>query len=202
MKSIKSFISLLTILAVASFGAASAQAELVILTISVNKAAEQFYKVQNFLQELESSQKQAQEHVQSITDEGRGLEQEYKELADQANSDILTESARKDAAQDAQIKIQEIQQKQNELRQFALNVERQMAARQSTQMSLFTKEIMAVVSDVSKERNATIVLDTSGASQNGMPVVLSSDDSIDITEEVIERINANKPEEEEEEAAE
>ena len=202
MKSIKSFISLLTILAVASFGAASAQAELVILTISVNRAAEQFYKVQNFLQELESSQKQAQEHVQSITDEGRGLEQEYKELADQANSDILTESARKDAAQDAQIKIKEIQQKQNELRQFALNVERQMAARQSTQMSLFTKEIMAVVSDVSKERNATIVLDTSGASQNGMPVVLSSDDSIDITEEVIERINANKPEEEEEEAAE
>ncbi len=202
MKSIKSFISLLTILAVASFGAASAQAELVILTISVNRAAEQFYKVQNFLQELESSNKQAQEHVQSITNEGRGLEQEYKELADQANSDILTESARKDAAQDAQIKIQEIQQKQNELRQFALNVERQMAARQSTQMSLFTKEIMAVVSDVSKERNATIVLDTSGASQNGMPVVLSSDDSIDITEEVIERINANKPEEEEEEAAE
>ncbi len=200
MKSIKSFISLLTILAVASFGAASAQAELVILTISVNRAAEQFYKVQNFLQELESSNKQAQEHVQSITNEGRGLEQEYKELADQANSDILTESARKDAAQDAQIKIQEIQQKQNELRQFALNVERQMAARQSTQMSLFTKEIMAVVSDVSKERNATIVLDTSGASQNGMPVVLSSDDSIDITEEVIERINANKPEEEEEAA--
>jgi len=200
MKSIKSFISLLTILAVASFGAASAQAELVILTISVNRAAEQFYKVQNFLQELESSNKQAQEHVQSITNEGRGLEQEYKELADQANSDILTETARKDAAQDAQIKIKEIQQKQNELRQFALNVERQMAARQSTQMSLFTKEIMAVVSDVSKERNATLVLDTSGASQNGMPVVLSSDDSIDITEEVIERINANKPEEEEEAA--
>lgn len=197
MKSIKSFTSLLTILAVASFGAASAQAELVILTISVNRAAEQFYKVQHFLQELESSQKQAQERVQLITDEGRGLEQEYNELADQANSDILTESARKDAAQDAQIKIQEIQQKQNELRQFALNVERQMAARQSTQMSLFTKEIMAVVSDVSKERNATLVLDTSGASQNGMPVVLSSDDSIDITEEVVKRINANKPEEEE-----
>ena len=81
MKSIKSFTSLLTILALASFGAASAKAELVILTISVNKAAEQFYKVQEFLGELQSSQEQAQERVKSINEEGKTLEQEYKELA-------------------------------------------------------------------------------------------------------------------------
>jgi Skp family chaperone for outer membrane proteins len=196
MKSIKSFTSLLTILALASFGAASAKAELVILTISVNKAAEQFYKVQEFLGELQSSQEQAQERVKSINEEGKTLEQEYKELAEQANSDILTEDARKDAAQDAQVKYQEIAQKQNELRAFAENVQRQMAARQSTQMSLFTKEIMAVVTDVSKERDASLVLDTSGASQNGMPAVISFDTSIDITEEVVKRINADKPAEE------
>ncbi len=196
MKTIKSFISTLSIVAIAGFGAASAQAETVILTISVNSAAEQFYKVQDFLKELQTSQEQAQERVQSITDEGRSLEQEYQELAEQANSDILTEEARNEAKQDAQIKIQEIQQKQNELRQFAENVQRQMAARQSTQMSLFTKEIMEVVNDVAKEKGAALVLDTSGASANGMPVVIPYDDSIDITEEVVGRINASKPAEE------
>ena len=197
MKTIKSFISILSILAVAGFGSATAQAETVILTISVNRAAEQFYKVQDFLKELQNSQEQAQERVQSITDEGRSLEQEYKELAEQANSDILTEQARDEAKKDAQIKIQEIQQKQNELRQFAENVQRQMAQRQSTQMSLFTKEIMEVVNEVSKEKGAALVLDTSGASANGMPVVIPYDDSIDITAEVVSRINASKPAEEE-----
>ena len=197
MKTIKSFISILSILAVAGFGSATAQAETVILTISVNRAAEQFYKVQDFLKELQNSQEQAQERVQSITDEGRSLEQEYKELAEQANSDILTEQARDEAKKDAQIKIQEIQQKQNELRQFAENVQRQMAQRQSTQMSLFTKEIMEVVNEVSKEKGAALVLDTSGASANGMPVVIPYDDSIDITAEVVSRINASKPVEEE-----
>jgi outer membrane protein len=165
----------------------------VILTISVNKAAEQFYKVQNFLKELQSSQEQAQERVQAINDEGKSLEQEYTELAEQANSDILTEEARNEAKQDAGIKYQEIAQKQNELRQFAENVQRQMAQRQGTQMSLFTKEIMEVVTEVSKEREASLVLDTSGASQNGMPAVISFDASIDITEEVVKRINAEKP---------
>ncbi|MGK0238975.1 MAG: OmpH family outer membrane protein [Verrucomicrobiia bacterium] len=193
MKSIKFYTSLLTILAVASFGSASAKAELVILTISVNKAAEQFYKVQDFLKELQSSQEQAQERVQAINDEGKSLEQEYTELAEQANSDILTEEARNEAKQDAGIKYQEIAQKQNELRQFAENVQRQMAQRQGTQMSLFTKEIMEVVTEVSKERDASLVLDTSGASQNGMPAVISFDTSIDITDEVVTRINADKP---------
>lgn len=194
MKSIKLFTSLLTLLAIASFGTASARAELVILTISVNKAAEQFYKVQDFLAELQTTQEQAQERVQSINEEGKTLEQEYKELAEQANSDILTEEARNDAKQDAGVKYQEIQQKQNELRQFAENVQRQMGARQSTQMSLFTKEIMEVVTEVSKERDASLVLDTSGASQNGMPAVISFDESIDITDEVVKRINAGQPE--------
>lgn len=202
MKSIKTFISSLTLLAVAGFGAVSASAETVILTISVNGAAEQYYKVQEFLEQIQATQEQAQERVASINEEGKTLEQEYKELVEQAGSDILTETARNDAKEDARIKYQEIAQKQNELRQFAENVQRQLAARQNTQMSLFTKEIMEVVTEVAKERSASLVLDTSGASQNGMPTVYTFDDSMDITAEVVERINESKGEEEPEAAAE
>ncbi len=196
MKSMKTFISSLTLLAAAGFGAVSASAESVILTISVNSAAEQYYKVQEFLEQIQATQEQAQERVASINEEGKTLEQEYKELVEQAGSDILTEDARNDAKEDARIKYQEIAQKQNELRQFAENVQRQLAARQNTQMSLFTKEIMEVVTEVAKERSASLVLDTSGASQNGMPTVYTFDESMDITAEVVKRINATKGEEE------
>jgi len=196
MKSMKTFISSLTLLVVTSLGSVAANAEVVILTISVNSAAEQYYKVQDFLEQIQATQEQAQERVASINEEGKTLEQEYQELVEQAGSDILTEQARNDAKEDARIKYQEIAQKQNELRQFAENVQRQLAARQNTQMSLFTKEIMEVVTEVAKEREASLVLDTSGASQNGMPTVISFDDTIDITAEVVERINATQGEEE------
>jgi len=202
MKSMKTFISSLTLLAVAGFGAVSAHAETVILTISVNSAAEQYYKVQEFLAQIQATQEQAQERVAAINEDGKTLEQEYKELVEQAGSDILTEDARNDAKEDARIKYQEIAQKQNELRQFAENVQRQLAARQNTQMSLFTKEIMEVVTEVAKERSASLVLDTSGASQNGMPTVYTFDESMDITAEVVKRINATKGEEEPAAAAE
>jgi Skp family chaperone for outer membrane proteins len=202
MKSMKTFISSLTLLAMTGFGSVLAQAETVILTISVNGAAEQYYKVQEFLEQIQATQEQAQERVASINEEGKTLEQEYQELVEQAGSDILTEQARNDAKEDARIKYQEIAQKQNELRQFAENVQRQLAARQNTQMSLFTKEIMEVVTEVAKERSASLVLDTSGASQNGMPTVYTFDDSMDITAEVVTRINASKSEEEPAAAAE
>lgn len=202
MKSMKTFISSLTLLAMTGFGSVLAQAETVILTISVNSAAEQYYKVQEFLEQIQATQEQAQERVASINEEGKTLEQEYQELVEQAGSDILTEQARNDAKEDARMKYQEIAQKQNELRQFAENVQRQLAARQNTQMSLFTKEIMEVVTEVAKERSASLVLDTSGASQNGMPTVYTFDDSMDITAEVVTRINASKGEEEPAAAAE
>lgn len=198
----KNFTSLITMFAVATFGTLSAKAEVVILTISVSNAAEQFYKVRDFLGEIQASSEQAQERVAAFNQEGQALEQEYKELVEQASSEILTEEARNDATEDARIKYQEIAQKQNELRQFMENVQRQLAARQNTQMSLFTKEIMEVVTEVSKERGASIVLDTSGVSQNGMPSVISFDETIDITAEVIERINATQEEAAAEEAAE
>lgn len=198
----KTFISSLTLLAMTGFGSVLAQAETVILTISVNSAAEQYYKVQEFLEQIQATQEQAQERVASINEEGKTLEQEYQELVEQAGSDILTEQARNDAKEDARMKYQEIAQKQNELRQFAENVQRQLAARQNTQMSLFTKEIMEVVTEVAKERSASLVLDTSGASQNGMPTVYTFDDSMDITAEVVTRINASKGEEEPAAAAE
>jgi Skp family chaperone for outer membrane proteins len=202
MKSMKTFISSLTLVAMTGLGSVLAQAETVILTISVNGAAEQYYKVQEFLEQIQATQEQAQERVASINEEGKTLEQEYQELVEQAGSDILTEQARNDAKEDARIKYQEIAQKQNELRQFAENVQRQLAARQNTQMSLFTKEIMEVVTEVAKERSASLVLDTSGASQNGMPTVYTFDDSMDITAEVVTRINASKSEEEPAAAAE
>ena len=198
----KTFISSLTLLAMTGFGSVLAQAETVILTISVNGAAEQYYKVQEFLEQIQATQEQAQERVASINEEGKTLEQEYQELVEQVGSDILTEQARNDAKEDARIKYQEIAQKQNELRQFAENVQRQLAARQNTQMSLLTKEIMEVVTEVAKERSASLVLDTSGASQNGMPTVYTFDDSMDITAEVVTRINASKSEEEPAAAAE
>jgi len=182
---------------IAAAGITSAFGQLTILTVSINGAADQYYKVQEFLGEVQENQSQAQEKVAALNEEGKVLEQEFKKLVEQAQSDILTEEARKEAEADAQAKREEIMEKQNQIRSFVQNVQQSMSAREQTQMRVFTKEITDVIDEIAAERNATIVLDISGASRNGLPTVIYRDSAIDITEEVVERINADRPAEEE-----
>lgn len=195
MKPLKSLITFLSVIAFA--GISSAFGEISILTVNVNAAAEQYYKVQDFLKEVQESQAQVQEKVEAIQQEGEALAQEFKELVEQAQSEILTEDARKDAQADAQAKGQEVRAKETELRTLVQNAQQSMSAREQTQMRVFTKEITDVIDEIASERKATIVFDVSGASRNGLPTVIYRDSSIDITKEVVEVINADKPAEEE-----
>lgn len=54
--------------------------------------------------------------------------------------------------------------------------------------------ITAAAGQVARERNLDVVLDISGESNTGVPVVIHSDDAADITEDVIELLGEGEPE--------
>lgn len=189
---LKSFVTILSLFAAASAGSLFAQSVPVIITVDVNSAAEQYYKVQDFFAELKESEEQAKQKVASMQEEGKTMLAEYEELVAQAESDILTEAARTDAKEDAMAKQNEIQQKENEIRQFVANTQRSFQARQSTQMKLFYQDIQDVIDEIRLEKDADLVIDVSGAKSNGLPTVLYADPSYDITGQVVTRLNANR----------
>ena len=55
------------------------------------------------------------------------------------------------------------------------------------------EEIDKVVNQVAQTHNATLVLDKSALSPAGSPIVIYSDSSYDITDEVVAAIAKNKP---------
>ena len=57
-------------------------------------------------------------------------------------------------------------------------------------------EIKKVALEVADENGRNFVLDSSGITAVGVPVILYSDPKWDITDEVLEKINADAPEEE------
>jgi len=172
-----------------------------VLTVNIAQAADSYYKVQDFEKELEKSGEQVREKVEALQEERQLLVQEFEELADQAESEILTEQARNEAAQDAIDKRQEVQQKEQEIRQFVQQTQRTLQARQSSQMEMFLTDISEVVEKVVQERGATLAFDTSGFTRSGMPAVLYADPAYDVTPEVIRRLNADRPAESSEEGS-
>lgn len=190
----KSLFLSLTALLVAS---ASLRAEDVIITVKIDEALAAYYKVEAFAEEMQKDEEKARESAAAIEAEGTALVEEFQELREQANSDILMEEAKQEALQDAQAKMQEIQNKEQELRQFVGQTRQQFAARRQQQLNLFYQEIAEVVTEISKERGATLVIDITALAGDGRAPVLYTDGSYDITPEVIERINANQGEAEE-----
>lgn len=192
----KSLISALGLASLVSLIAPFAvSAEDVIITVDVEVAMQNYYKVADFAKELESTKAKVEEEAAKIQAERDSLVEEFNELKSQATSDILTEQARQEALEDGQKKIQEVQAKQEELRAFVGEEGRKINARQQQQFGLFYKEIAMVVIEISEERSATLVIDVSARGNDGRLPVLYTDNSYDVTAEVIERINATQEEE-------
>lgn len=194
----KRFNSLLVILSAMVMAASSLRAnEDVIVTVMVDEALGNYYKVKAFMAEMEKTEEQARLKATEIEAEGTALVEEFQELREQANSDILMEEAKQEAAQDAQKKIQEIQAKEQQLREFVGNTRQQFAAIRQQQLNGFYQEIAEVVTEIAEEREATLVIDITARAGDGRAPVLYTDGSYDITPLVIERINATEGQEEE-----
>ncbi len=168
----------------------------VIVTVEIDQALDQYYKVAGFLEEMKASEAKAREKASVIEAQGNALVEQFQELREQASSDILMEEARKEAAEDAQKKFEEIQGKEQELRKFVSETQRQFEARRNQQLNLFYSEIADVVTELAKEKGATLVIDISARAGDGRAPVLYTDGSYDITPEVISRINATQGAEE------
>ncbi len=195
MNPFRTLISILGFTLAASLSTLMAQ-QPVVLTVDVARAATEYYRVQEFAEEINTTQEQGRERIGKMNEEGQALMQEYQELVEQAGSDILTTEAREEATEDAKAKAAEIQQKQAEIEQFVNNMQRSIEARNRTQMSLYTKDIKDVIDAIAEEKGATLVFDLSGASRNGMPTVIYASSSYEITDDVIARINATKGQDE------
>ena len=117
-----------------------------------------------------------------------------KSIFEMTQNDALTEEARFKASTDAEHMVQQLKNKEREIQQFRQNTQRSIQQRQQTYRDLFLDEIKGVVLEVSREHKGDLILDTSGPTALGIPGVIYSDPSWDITELVLERINADASE--------
>ena len=192
----KALLSLFGAALMAGLTLSSASAkEDIIITVEIDRALDEYYKVAEFLTDMQASEAKAREVAGKIEAQGNKLVEEFQELREQASSDILMETARKEAAEDAQKKFEEIQAKEQELRKFVSDTQRQFEQVRRQQINLFYGEIADVVTEVAKEKSATLVIDISARAGDGRAPVLYTDGSYDITPIVIERINSTKGQE-------
>jgi outer membrane protein len=191
----KSIRSLVALAAVAAFAVvARAQPAVKILVVDMAKIYDNHYKTADFNARLQADDQKAQEEVERMNKEGNAIVDEYKSLEEQANKNPLASAEAKSKAQgDAQKKLEQIQEKKNEIGSFIQNTRNTLQQRLQTFRSVLLEEISKTATDVAKRKGATILLDKAGPTAIGISSIVYADPAYEITDEVLKEVNKDRP---------
>lgn len=190
-KSLRSLISLGAFLTCAAF--LHAQPALKVVVIDMVKIYDTFYKTEEANAKLNDAAQRAQEELDKLQKQLQVTADEYKQLVEDSRSSIKNEQARAKAEADANIKRAEFERLQNDAQAFRVNTQRSLQQRAKNHRDILMDEILKVVNDFARAKGATLVLDKSGPSGLGVPVILFSDPAYDITEDVVREVNKDRP---------
>lgn len=170
-----------------------AQPALKVVVVDMARVYDTHYKTEEANAKFNDAAQRAQEQLDQLNKQLQAAAEEYKQLMEDARSTIRNQQAREKAEADANAKRNDIERMQNDAQNFRMNTQRSLQQRAKNHRDIIMDEIMKVVNDTARVRGATLVLDKSGPSVFGVPVVLHSDAAYDITDDVVREVNKDRP---------
>lgn len=186
---------LITALVLGSLALSTASAaELPIRTVSMQKLFDGFYKSAEANQRLESIRAQAVSEAEAKQVELQEMAEGIRAMQEELQNPVLSDAKKEEKQAELQAKADEGRMKQAEFQQWQQQTMNNLNQRSQEIRNSLIEEIVKVVNDVAlKVYDADLVLDTSDILGSGVPTVLYADSKLDITDEVMSKLNENAP---------
>ena len=118
---------------------------------------------------------------QEVNRRGSKLEKDTKAFQDKINKGLLTQSV-------AEVQYKKLQDQQNSFQQYAAQKQQEIAEEQQVMMNQIADAIKTFIDEFNAEKGYAMILTTQG---DIMPApVVTADPSLDITDAVLEGLNA------------
>jgi len=167
--------------------AAFAQKAPNLVTVDVNKALAGYHRLQEAQVKFESSVETARDELTAESEKLKVSAEELQGLQEQTQNPALTEEKVEEIRTELQDKFNAYRQMEAELQQMQQRTERTLADRRRNILSLHLDEVKDAIKQVCKERGADLALNLDGN------VVLYADSVFDITNDVLQVLNADVP---------
>jgi outer membrane protein len=189
----KKYLTLSSIILALAFGSASASAQATkIGTVDMKKVFESYYKTKDAEAKINEARNAAKKELEDRMDIAKKMLEEVKKLDEDIARPELSKDAKEQKAKIRSEKATELQNMDREIREFQQSREKQLQEQSVRMRAGIVDDINKVVSDKVKAENYDLVIDKSGPSLNGVPIVLYSRDSYEFTDTVITALNRNK----------
>jgi outer membrane protein len=185
----KKSLLILSALALAAPIAAFAQGTGKIGTVDMQRAFKDYNKTKDAEQKINEAKNAAKKEYDDRAEAYKKALDEINNLNKQLESPALSADKKTGMAKERDDKIANIKSMEREISDFRQTRERQLQEQLMRMREGIVKEITDVVMEKVKAKSLDFVLDKSGASINGVPVVLYAPESVDFTNEIIETLN-------------
>jgi len=169
--------------------AALAQGTSKIGTVDMQKAFKEYNKTKEAEAKINDAKNAAKKEYDDRAEAYKKALDEINNLNKQLESPALSADKKTGMAKDRDDKIANIKNMEREISDFRQTRERQLQEQLMRMREGLVKEITDVVMEKVKAKSLDFVLDKSGVSINGVPVVLYAPDSVDFTSEIIDTLN-------------
>ncbi len=118
---------------------------------------------------------------------------EYKKLIESATDSVVSVEERDKRKKSAELKLREIQEIEQSIRQFDRSAQAQLGEQQRNMRDKIVTEIREVLNKKARTVGYAAVLDSAAESAVGTPILLFNGSLPDLTEEIISQLNATAP---------
>jgi len=164
-----------------------------IVTVDLNRLFTEYYRTPVASQKLKDTADQYNKEHEEMLAQYRKLVDDLNKLREEQEKTEFTAEVREQKKKAVQDKLTETQAMQRNIEEYRES-HRKMLDQQTQRMRQgILKEIKDIVLKESRDAGYSIVFDKSGNSLNQEPVIIYSQESFDITEDMLKILNKNKP---------
>ncbi len=157
--------------------------------IDLDQAFDEYYKTKLADQQLKEQAEEFNAEREELMQEYEALQEEFNAAREQAQNTALSEEVRNEKRNEAEEKLIEIREFESRIRRFDRNRRQQLDEQSQRMRKRIVDEIRETIQGYVRNQGYTAVIDISGESLNGVPLVIYADPDANITEDVLELIN-------------
>ena len=170
-----------------------AMAEGRIATVNLGKLFDDYWKTKQAKAAFEDQKADLEKEGKGMMAEFTKNESEYKALLAASNDQAISDSERDKKKREADEKFKQLKDQQEALQKFQNQARVTLDERARRMRDNILGEVRKTIESKAKSGNYALVIDAAAETPNATPIVLFSSGENDITETVLQQLNASAP---------
>ncbi len=181
----------LTILALSTVTSVAQTAK--IATIDMKTVFDGYWKTKQASVTFEDRKQDYAEQHQKMIDQYQAANEEYRKLREAVSEPAISSSEKDRRTAESDAKLKDIQKLERDIRDHQKSMEGNLTETRFRLRRNILREIRDVINTKAKTEGYTLVLDSAAEGINQTPIILFSDGTADISDDVLKSLNASAP---------